>query len=575
MSLVENFEKRIKEQMNSDTGVLDLKIDLLEYVQSSTDVFDKKNKNKDVIETHKFRLPILGKQDALLMQMPNINESGYYAGIVALYSYIKKFHSDLKVEIIDPVIDYFYLNPPDKSSEFFNAFNTYSKQGQYKLLFAYQEFHDIFSEFVSLYIEKCQPEIFGFSIIDGNVDASLAMAHLVKAKYPHIKIAFGGNAIEKFNFGYLPGSYVISEYKFIDFFVRGDGEDTFVELLKSKRTEEELKNIQGLIWWNDKQQIVHNPPRTNINMDILPYPDYSALEDNFYYKSTYRYNVPLVMSRGCPYRCSFCSVPEYIPQFRHRTVDSVIEEIEHWLLKGKNAFFCHDSIINGNPKWLREFCEKIIARGLGNGAITWGGNMRLQQQMRDLDTMRLYYKAGLRRMITGFESAAHPVLKHMKKYTDVEGVVEIFENVRTINRENRRDSLLFAMQLIIGYLNESEEDFQKTVDFIKVYHDCMAEILTCSVFLLHDTLRKRWVEEGEYLEVHNSVNFTTNYNTPEQRLDRLDRIEQVFKDLNLKYNIYNRGLYLELKSIEKDKKEYNNYDKSVPTISNPEKRKNV
>jgi len=571
MSLVEQVEKRIKEQINSDTNLFDLKIDLLEHIQSSVSLFDEKNQNKDSIETHKFRLSELGKQDALLMQMPNINESGYYAGIVALYSYIKKFHSELKVEIVDPVIDYFYLNPPDKTSEFFNALNTYSKQGQYKLLFEYNEFNDIFNKFVSLYIEKCQPEIFGFSIIDGNVDASLAMAHLVKAKYPDIKIAFGGNAIEKFNFGHLPGAYVINNYKFIDYFVRGDGEETFVELLKSKKTKEELKNIQGLIWW-DEHKIVHNAPRTNINMDILPYPDYSTLEDNFYYKSTYRYNVPLVMSRGCPYRCSFCSVPEYIPQFRHRTVDSVIEEIEHWVSKGKNAFFCHDSIVNGNPKWLKEFCEKIIERGLGDGVITWGGNMRLQQQMRDLDTMRLYYRAGLRRMITGFESASHPVLKHMKKYTDVEGVREIFENVRTINRENKYP-LLFAMQLIIGYLNETEEDFQKTVDFVKEYNDCMAEILTCSAFLLHETLRKRWVDEGEYIEVHNSVNFTTNYNTPEERLDRLNRIEEVFKELNLKYNVYNRGLYLELKSIEKDKKEYNNYGSSIPVISNPEKRR--
>lgn len=573
MSLVKKVERRILEQINSEAQIIDLKIDLLEHIKSSINLFNKENENKDEIGKHKFRLAELGKQDALLMQMPNINESGYYAGIVALYSYIKKFHSDLKVEIIDPVIDYFYLNPPDKSSEFFNAFNTYSKQGQYKLLFNYQEFHDMFNKFVCPYIEKCEPELLGFSIIEGNVDASLAMAHLVKAKYPNIKIAMGGNGIEKFNFGYLPGSYIVSDYSFVDFFSRGDGEETFVELLRSSKTKEELKNIQGLIWWDD-HQIVYNPQRPNVNMDTLPYPDYSPLEDNFYYKDKYQYNVPLVMSRGCPYRCSFCSVPEFIPQFRHRTVDSVVEEIEHWVSKGRNAFFCHDSIVNGNPKWLREFCEKIIASGLGDGRIIWGGNMRLQNQMRDLDTMRLYYRAGLRKMITGFESASHSVLKHMKKYTDVEGVREIFENVRTINRENEYP-LLFAMQLIIGYLNETEEDFQQTVDFIKVYHDCMYEILTCSAFLLDEMLRKKWVAEGEYLEVHNSVNFTTNYNTPEQRLDRLNRIEQVFKDLNLKYSVYNRGLYLELQSITRNIEGYNNYGGSVPVISNPEKRRVV
>jgi hypothetical protein len=156
----------------------------------------------------------------------------------------------------------------------------------------------------------------------------------------------------------------------------------------------------------------------------------------------------------------------------------------------------------------------------------------------------------------------------MKKYTDVEGVREIFENVRTINKENN-DPLLFAMQLIIGYLNETEEDFQKTVDFVKEYNDCMAEILTCSAFLLHETLRKRWVAEGEYLEVHNTVNFTTNYNTPQQRLDRLNKIEEVFKNLNLKYNIYNRGLYYELNNVNAE----TGWEQSIGIIFNEHNKK--
>ena len=95
MSLVKKVERRILEQINSEAQIIDLKIDLLEHIKSSINLFNKENENKDEIGKHKFRLAELGKQDALLMQMPNINESGYYAGIVALYSYIKKFHSSL------------------------------------------------------------------------------------------------------------------------------------------------------------------------------------------------------------------------------------------------------------------------------------------------------------------------------------------------------------------------------------------------------------------------------------------------------------------------------------------------
>lgn len=539
-------ESRLKAQIESNTEVFDVKVDLLQYMRQT-----ERSKHSKIKVEHKFNFEDIEEQDALLMQVPNINESGYYSGIVALKSYIDKFHPDLRVAIIDPVIDYFFLNPPDKKGEFFNLFNTYSKQGQFEILYKHQEIFDIAYGFVCRYVEKAKPAFLGFSIIDGNVDASLAIAKLVKERYPNLKILFGGNGVEVLDFGRLPNSkYTTKEYTFIDGISRGDGEMTFVEILKSDWTETSLMKIKGLIWQLNGV-FIHNPMGVNIDMDSLPFPDYSSLEQNYYYKSTYQYNVPLVMSRGCPYRCSFCSVPDFIPEFRYRNVDTVIDEIKYWVNKGQTNFFCHDSIINGNPKWLKEFCEKILANDL---KITWGGNMRLQSSMRDLDTMRLYRKAGLMKMITGFESASEPVLRHMKKYTNTEGVKEIFKNVRQINSENQYP-MQFAMQLIIGYLNESEEDFQKTLDFISEWNDCMAEILTCSAFLIHQPLLIRWRDtEKEWIEYINGVNFSTKWNTPMDRLDRLERSEELFKKIGIPYSIYNRGLYLELKE-EQDLKE--------------------
>ena len=57
---------------------------------------------------HSLRYKTIKKQDVLLMQAPNINESGYYSGIVSLKSYITKFAPEIKCSVIDPVIDYFY-----------------------------------------------------------------------------------------------------------------------------------------------------------------------------------------------------------------------------------------------------------------------------------------------------------------------------------------------------------------------------------------------------------------------------------------------------------------------------------
>jgi hypothetical protein len=99
------------------------------------------------------------------------------------------------------------------------------------------------------------------------------------------------------------------------------------------------------------------------------------------------------------------------------------------------------------------------------------------------------------------------------------------------------------LQLIIGYLNEGEEDFQKTMDFVEEFHDVIHEVLTCSAFLLWDPLEKSWKKEGKYLEYKNNVEWETEYNTVDDRLDRLDRIEELFKKLDITYNVYHRGVY--------------------------------
>jgi radical SAM superfamily enzyme YgiQ (UPF0313 family) len=537
---ITSAEKRLGEQ--TDREVFDLKVDLLEYMRQNSFV----DRSKVKLE-HKFQFETIEEQDILLIQVPNINEGGYYAGIVALKSYVNEYAPELKAEIVDPVIDYFFLNPPDKQVEFFNMFNTYSRQGEYHLLFDHQETYDIAYGFVGRYIEKAKPKMLGFSIIDGNIDATLAISKLIKDKYPDIKIIIGGNGVEILQFGRLPNAkYEIDKFIFWDAIVRGDGELTLIHLLKCDWTPESLLEIDGLVWRDDATW-VHNAMADNIDMNTLPVPDYSSLEENYYYKSVYQDTKPLTMSTGCPYRCSFCSVPDYIPEFRQRSVDNVIKEIEGWLAKGHKYFFCHDSIINGNPKWLKQFCETIIDKGLD---ITFGGNMRLSSPMRDLDTMRLYRKAGLTKMITGFESASEPVLRHMKKYTNLDGVRQIFENVRQVNKENvgtrYEYPILFGMQLIIGYLNETDEDFQKTMEFVEEFRDCMAEVVTCSAFLIHTPLKNRWIAEGQYLNYVNGVNFSTIYNTPKDRLRRLDIAETLFKKIDLPYSIYNRGLYAEL-----------------------------
>ena len=127
--------------------------------------------------------------------------------------------------------------------------------------------------------------------------------------------------------------------------------------------------------------------------------------------------------------------------------------------------------------------------------------MRLIKPMRDIDNMRLYSKAGFHTMITGMESASPKVLRHMKKYSNIQGMRDIFNNIREINNDSEtRYPIRILLQLIIGYINESEEDFQMTMDFVEEYSDIIYEVTTCSLFLSNIKL-KLAIKKSVYLKI--------------------------------------------------------------------------
>ena len=558
-------------QTEKQKGNDDLKIDL------TSNIFDKEKfhgaKNvKDNLRYRKYKIfdiSTLEKQDILITQVPNLNEAGFFAGMANLISYIRENEKDIKIKGFDPCTDYFFSNDIDLKSKFFADFNTYAKQGTVDLS-KYKELNEIIKIFEK-YIKSIEPKFIGFGLIDGNIDASLFFAEHLKSIFPNIKIILGGCGVgllgrneDNLNLSVASNQcYDIKKYWFIDYIINGDGEKTLIELFYSNFKN--LEKIKGLIWKkNNLWQI--NEKRDFTNLNDAPSPDYSDFFENPYYKKFYDIAIPLTFSRGCNFRCTFCSVPTFVPIYKHKPIEKCLDEIGHWIDLHKEKFeeiewyrvgmLAHDSIMNGNPKWFEDLCNGIIDRGYGE-KITWGGNLRLMLPLANIDTLRLYNRAGIEYMVTGMESASESVLKHMKKNKNMKVVRKIFENIRQINKEagdKENDKIRIQLQLIIGYLNESEEDFQMTLDFIEEFHDVIYEILTCSVFSIWYPLKAQWESEGEYLKYYSPVVWDTKYCTTVQRMERIDRIEKLFDKLGLEYNTYHRGLMLE---------EYENYQNTI------------
>tara|TARA_R100000008_G_scaffold23103_1_gene12343 strand:+ start:244 stop:2088 length:1845 start_codon:yes stop_codon:yes gene_type:complete len=557
-------------QEEKQKGNEDLKIDLTSAILDKENFHGAKNV-KENVKSHNYKIfdiSTLEKQDVLVTQVPNLNEAGFFAGMASLIGYIRKYREDIKIQGIDPFTDYFFTKDIDLSSEFFADFNTFGKQGVVDYS-PYEEVYEILEIFCK-YIDQTRPDFLGFSVIDGNIDASLFFAEQIKSKYPDIKIMIGGCGVSLMGTNRLSLSvasnncYDLKQYWFVDYIFLGDGEVTLIELYDSEF--ENLDTINGLVWKKDGEWIINNQrPYTDLNE--VPLPDYSDFLENSYYKKYYDLAIPLTFSRGCNFRCTFCSVPTMVPLYRHKPIEKCLDEIGYWIDLNKHNYekysfwqagwrlgmLAHDSILNGNPKWFEDLCQGIIDRGYGD-KITWGGNLRLMLPMANIDTLKLYNKAGFEYMVTGFESASPRVLKHMKKNKNMKTVRKIFENIREINEGagednneygNNNNKIKVQLQLIIGYLNETEEDFQMTLDFVEEFHDVIYEILTCSVFNLWSPLLKQWREEGEWIEYHSGVVWDTKYCTTKQRIERIERIEKLFDKLGLTYNTYHRGLMIE------------------------------
>jgi len=553
-------------QIEKQKGNDDLKIDLTSTIMDKENIHAARNV-KENISTHIVKSEVIkniGEQDILITQVPNLNEAGFFAGMANLISYIRENEKDIKIKGFDPCTDYFFSNDIDLKSNFFADFNTYAKQGTVDLS-KYEELNEIIKIFEK-YIKSIEPKFIGFGLIDGNIDASLFFAEHLKSTFPNIKIILGGCGVgllgrneDNLNLSVASNQcYDIKKYWFIDYIINGDGEKTLIELFYSNFKN--LEKIKGLIWKkNNLWQI--NEKRDFTNLNDAPSPDYSDFFENPYYKKFYDIAIPLTFSRGCNFRCTFCSVSTFVPIYKHKPIEKCLDEIGHWIDLHKDKYeeyswwetgwklgmLAHDSIMNGNPKWLEDLCHGIIDRGYGD-KITWGGNLRLMLPLANIDTLRLYNKAGIEYMVTGFESASPRVLKHMKKNKNIKMVRKIFENIRQINKEagdNVNDTIKVQLQLIIGYLNETEEDFQMTLDFVEEFNDVIFEILTCSVFNLWTPLLDQWIREGEWIDYHSGVVWDTKYCTTLQRIERIDRIENLFDKLGLSYNTYHRGLMME------------------------------
>lgn len=255
-----------------------------------------------------------------------------------------------------------------------------------------------------------QADLVGISLLTSTAPRSYRMANIVRAA--GIPVVLGGTHCT-----FMPDEGL----DYADYVVRGEGEETIVELLEAMKNKSGFENILGLSWKRGEEK-VHNADRPFLaDLDVTPIPDFTLVRGN-----KYRPVTTIMTGRGCPFECTFCTVPQFNGRgFRTHSVERVLEDIRVQIsTRNVRYVFFADDIFNLKKKRMFEILEGMIRQ---KTTMRWGAQVR-HEISRDEEALKLMKRAGCERVYVGFESINPRTLEVFKKHETREDVVSAVQN---------------------------------------------------------------------------------------------------------------------------------------------------
>jgi radical SAM superfamily enzyme YgiQ (UPF0313 family) len=308
-------------------------------------------------------------------------------------------------------------------------------------------------------LHDLKPDVVGINFYTENRFEALRAIQIIKSHDPAIIIVAGGPHAT------LAADDTIRHFNGIDFVVKGEGEVTFYELLKSIYENRDFSQLPGIAY-KLNGQIFHNALRPYIqNLDSIPFPAWDMLKMDRYYGSLdwYQSNENMGMlftSRGCPFECNFCSSAKaWGNRYRMRSAENIVEEIKQ--LKEKfaiSAFIFFDDTMTIVRKRAMEICEKISNDGLG---IRWQTHSRVDTM--DEELMETMKRAGCVGIMFGVESGSQRIIDEViKKKIKIEQAVEV-------SRLGKKLGMVNNFSYIVSHPTETMADAEWTLKIIKTH----------------------------------------------------------------------------------------------------------
>lgn len=279
----------------------------------------------------------------------------------------------------------------------------------------------------------------------------------IKQTYPLLPIAVGGAHPSA-----LPRETVLEDS--IDFVCISEGEETLISLVKNLDNREALFKIDGLAF-KDEDGIPHVMPKQKYieDLDRLPFParDLVPLEKYFRVREAHgpsqRRWTPILSSRGCPFKCTFCTQDLWDRKYRVRSAESVLDEIELCVNEYNiREFHFEDENLTLNKERMHKICKGLIERELN---IIWQTPNGIRASVTDEETLTLMKESGCYHITVAPESGSERVLNDiMKKQQDLSKVTAVVRHASKIG-------LRTAAYFMVGLPGETLDDLKMTVNY--------------------------------------------------------------------------------------------------------------
>ncbi len=300
-------------------------------------------------------------------------------------------------------------------------------------------------------IEDYQPDIIGLSAMTFQFDTARRIAAYIKILQKDIKVAIGGYHAT------LMYEEIASsdDGNPFDYIVRGEGEETFRDILDAIEGKRAWKDISGLTYRHNGG-FLHNAPRPLENLDTLQLPRRDARIWDGYLFSGKRLDM-VETSRGCTMTCNFCSMNSmYGRTFRTYSFERVMQDLANAKKNGARYVTFSDDNITLNVKRFESLCDAIVAAGHNDlRYIVQASTAGIASSPTLARKMAL---AGIQIVFLGIENVSERNLKLMNKGNMLEKTKLAIEYLHNNN-------MLIVGGMIIGHADDKEEDIAQNYEF--------------------------------------------------------------------------------------------------------------